>query len=224
MESNAQEKEWDKYWANEKNRKIYDVIASIYREKIIKRTLNYFIERYFKKDSNILHAGCGSGEVDTDIRDYIKITALDISDNALKIYKHVNGENSNTLKGDIFKIPFENEKLDGIYNLGVMEHFEETDVVLILKEFHRILKPNGRIIIFIPTEYGLSVITFKVLKFIFKYLFFNKDIKFHPDEICRIKSKKHALSLIDKGSFSYIQYYFGIKDFFTYAVIVAEKN
>ena len=224
MENHTKKIEWDKYWNKEKERKIYDVIASFYREKIIKKTLNYFIKSYFKKGSSILHAGCGSGEVDTVIRNYIKISAFDISDNALKIYKEINGENSDTIKGDILKMPFENEKFDGIYNLGVMEHFEENEVILILKEFHRILKPEGKIILFIPPEYGLSVIFFKILKSVFKYLFFNKNIRFHPDEVCRIKSKKHALSLIDKGGFTSIRYYFGIKDFYTYAIIVAEKD
>jgi ubiquinone/menaquinone biosynthesis C-methylase UbiE len=223
MENNNQKLEWDKYWGKEKRRKAYDVIASFYRERIIKSTLNYFIRTYFKESSSILHAGCGSGEVDTNIRNYIKITAFDISDNALKIYKQVNGEHANTVKGNILNTPFENGTFDGVYNLGVMEHFEEKDVITILKEFYRILKPQGRIVLFIPPEFGLSVIFFKILKFFFRYLLFNKDIKFHPDEICRIRSKKHAVNLIEQGGFRYARYYFGMKDLFTYAIIVGEK-
>ena len=46
MENNIQKIEWDKYWGKEKKRKIYDVIASFYREKIIRKTLNYFIKTY----------------------------------------------------------------------------------------------------------------------------------------------------------------------------------
>ena len=223
MENSTQQTEWDNYWNRKKKRRVYDIIAFIYRDKIIKKALDYFIKKYLSENSHVLHAGCGSGEVDTSIRDYIKITALDFSDNALMLYKQVNGKSSNTVKGDIKNLPFENETFDGVYNLGVMEHFEETEVLLILKEFRRILKPGGRILLFIPPEYGLSVLFFKTLTCIFRYVFFNKTIKFHPAEICRIKSKKHALSLIEKGGFSYLTYYFGKKDLFTYAVLVAEK-
>jgi len=224
MENNSQQTEWENYWSREKKRIVYDIIASFYRDKIIKKALTFFIKKYLPENSKVLHAGCGSGEVDTFIRDYIKITALDFSDNALRLYKRVNGESSTTIKADIKNLPFENGTFDGIYNLGVMEHFEEAEVIFILKEFHRVLKPGGRIILFIPPEFGLSVMFFKTLVFIFRYLFFNKTIKFHPDEICRIKSNKHALSLVEKGGFSCLTFYFGGKDLFTYAIIVAEKN
>ena len=52
---------------------IYDFIASFYRKYIIKRPLNFFIKKYFKPQSEILHAGCGSGQVDTFINNYISI-------------------------------------------------------------------------------------------------------------------------------------------------------
>ena len=124
----------------EKKRKAYDIIAQFYRGRIIKRALTYFIKKHFKQGSEILHAGCGSGEVDTDIKDYIKITALDISDKALIIYKQINGENCKTINCCILDLTFEDSKFDGIYNLGVMEHFEEDQVIEILKGFNRILK------------------------------------------------------------------------------------
>jgi ubiquinone/menaquinone biosynthesis C-methylase UbiE len=220
---NLQQEEWEKYWSKDKKRKIYDFIASFYRKMIIKRTLNYFTLKYLHKGSKVLHAGCGSGEVDTDANKHFEITAFDLSHNALEIYRQVNGENSRTIQGSILAMPFGNGEFDGIYNLGVLEHFEEKEVIKILKEFHRVLNDKGRIILFIPPEYGLSVIFFKILKFIFRFVFFNKNIKFHPDEICRIRSKKHALFLLNSSGFKMVEYYFGIKDFFTYAIIVAEK-
>ena len=84
------------------------------------------------------------------------------------------------------------------------------------------MKDDGKIILFWPPEYGLSV---KFLKFLKKILFtiFRKDFKFHPDELTRIKSEKHSKELLEKSGFKIIQSYFGVRDFFTHQIIVAEK-
>jgi len=222
---NKQESEWDEYWkANKKSpRRLYDIIASFYRRFLIKRSLNHFIFKYLKQGSSLLHAGCGSGQVDVDLKEKFNITALDISENALIQYKCFNGENSNVVQGNIFSMPFENKSFDGIYNLGVMEHFKEEEIRDIFKEFNRVLKQNGLMVIFWPPEYGLSVVFFKVLTFIYKNIFLKKQVKFHPDEIKRIRSKKHAYSYMKISGFVPVSYSFGPRDLFTYSVLIAKK-
>src|SRR6476660_1672349 len=78
---------WNEYWGVKKKSGgvVYDVIAEFYRKFLIRPSLNHFIKKYFKPGSTILHAGCGSGQVDADIRHHISITGLDISPNALQI-------------------------------------------------------------------------------------------------------------------------------------------
>ncbi len=84
------------------------------------------------------------------------------------------------------------------------------------------LKPNGKIILFWPPEFGLSVLFFKAIWFVFKNIF-KKDVKLHPDEVPRVKSKKHLKTILGHANFSTVEYYFGFRDFFTYVVIVVEK-
>lgn len=214
---------WNDYWKSKKGSggKLYDVIAEFYRKFIIRPNLNHFIKKYFKEGSEILHAGCGSGQVDRDIRDYVSITGLDISTNALEIYRRENGSKCKSLHGSIFEIPLPDHTLDGVYNLGVMEHFEEPEIEKILLEFKRVIKPGGKIIIFWPPEFGASVLFFKGLKRTLK-IATGKDYKFHPDEVCRIKSRKHALQLFSKAGFNVLEYVFGARDAFTYSIVVAE--
>ncbi|MEW5693982.1 MAG: methyltransferase domain-containing protein, partial [Candidatus Hydrogenedentota bacterium] len=214
---------WDEYWAN-KNKSallIYDLIAAFYRKYIIKKSLNYFIMKYFIKDAKILHAGCGSGQVDIDIIGKYSITALDISTEALAIYRKVTKGHCNLLHGSIFAIPEPNATFDGIYNLGVMEHFTEGEINNILNEFNRVLKPNGKIILFWPPEFGISVVFLKFIRH-FMNVLFKENIKLHPDEITKIKSKRQVKHLLLKAGFSLIEYYFGPKDLFTH-VVVGEK-
>ncbi|MGK5082332.1 glycosyltransferase [Bdellovibrionota bacterium FG-1] len=224
---NPDEQGWDSYWANQKSHAgglLYDAIAAFYRKFIIRRSLNWFTEKYFSPGAAILHAGCGSGQVDADIRNHFKITGLDISLNALHFYKRTNKDLCKTLHGSIFEIPMPSRSLDGIYNLGVMEHFTESEICKILGEFHRVLKPKGRMVILWPPEFGLSVLFFKSLKWVFTHILRKKDVKFHPDEITRVRSKKQVIQLFESAGFSVLEYYFGPKDVFTYSVICLEKQ
>lgn len=216
---------WDDYWKRKKTPTsfIYDTISAIYRKLIIKRSLNFFIKKHFSKNTEILHAGCGSGQVDVDIRDYISITALDISPEALIFYKRVNADNCQLIHGDLFDISKEDESFDGIYNLGVFEHFSHAELQRILNEFHRILRPGGKIIIFWPPRFGFSVIVLKMIHFVLNDIL-KKNVKLHPDESSLLKSKEQAENLLLASNFRMIDYYFGIKDLFTQSVVVGQKN
>ena len=217
---------WDSYWQNQKassGSMLYDAIATFYRKSIIRPSLNYFVRSYFQPGNQVLHAGCGSGQVDIDIRDYISITALDISVNALSLYQKTNQGRCKVLHGSIFDIPLKTGSMDGIYNLGVMEHFTIEKIQEIITEFHRVLKPDGRMLIFWPPEFGASVIFLKAVKWVLKNIFGKKNVKIHPDEITRVQSRKHVVDIFETAGFRVLQYYFGYKDLFTHSVIAVEK-
>lgn len=219
MESD--DSEWQNYWAKKESRFIYDLIAEFYRRFIIRPSLTRVIKKYFKKNDKILHAGCGSGQVDTQLHSYVEITALDISSNALKIYKNENGQQCKTILGSIFSIPNDGIQYDGVYNLGVMEHFSEEAIKNILLEFRRVIKVNGHIVLFWPPTYGLSVRFFRMLTKVL-HLITGKHFTFHPTEISQLQSRSHAIKLLQGSGFQLVEYAFGIKDLFTYVVVVAK--
>ena len=173
--------------------------------------------------SKTLHAGCGSGQVDVNLAQKTNLTALDISPKALFKYRNFHDDNVEIIHGDIFNMPFNKNKFNIIFNLGVMEHFTEAQIKQILSEFKRTLKDDGTIILFWPPIYGLSVKFLKILKKMI-YFFVKKNIVFHPDEITLIKSKKHAEKILKNSGFNIVQSYFGVRDFFTHEIIVARKN
>lgn len=219
-----EEIEWDEYWLSQrKNRKIlYDSIAIFYRKYIIKRNLNFHIKKLFKPKAKILHAGCGGGQVDSDIINYINITGLDISTGALNLYKRLYKNSCRVIHGNILNIPARNESFDGIYNLGVMEHFTQKDIKQILDEFNRVLKKDGKILLFWPPAYGVSVLFLNSLHFILNKVFMKK-IRLHPEEITKIGSRKQIKSILNKSGFKLTGFSFGPRDLFTYVVITGEK-
>jgi dolichol-phosphate mannosyltransferase len=219
------EQDWEAYWKKDRGsiNLLYDAIASFYRFCIIKRALNHFIWKTFPPGSHLLHAGCGSGQVDVDISKEYKVYALDISSSALKIYKKYNPGVYELLWADIFHLPLKDAQVDGVYNLGVMEHFTAAEIQQILSEFFRVLKSGGRAVIFWPPEFGLATRFLSAADHLLKNVLRSK-VKLYPDEITRIKSKEHMVGTFELAGFEVKEYYFGIKDLWTQCVVVAVKG
>jgi dolichol-phosphate mannosyltransferase len=216
---------WDSYWANKDNKPVYlayDLAAAFYRKFIIRPSLNRMLRKYFSVQANVLHAGCGSGQVDTDVGAVLRITALDISPIALGIYRKANPHHESLMHGSIFAISVPSGTFDGIYNLGVMEHFTEDEILRIMSEFRRVLKPGGRVVLFWPPEFGLSVFALKVIHFVLNNLM-KKEVSLHPPEISRLQSRSQAVDFLRRSGFSLKDYVFGPRDAFTYVVLVGEK-
>jgi ubiquinone/menaquinone biosynthesis C-methylase UbiE len=216
--------EWDYYWTRKQTslHSLYDRIAVFYRQNIIKPHLERFICKYMRPGGIILHAGCGGGQVEEEITDSFTIIGMDISFNAIALYKKIHTE-PNLIAGDILSIGIKEGSLDGIYNLGVMEHFSEDEIDRILREFHRIVKKDGVIILFWPPEYGSTVIFFKGVHFFLNSVL-RRNIFFQPPEPSRIQSKKWVEEKVTKAGFSLEEISFRFEDFFTNMVVVIRKT
>jgi predicted SAM-dependent methyltransferase len=127
------------------------------------------------------------------------------------------------LHGSIFAIPACPDAYDGIYNLGVMEHFTEEEIKRILDEFHRVLKPDGKIILFWPPVFGLSMRFLAALRWLLSKTL-RREIKLHPDELTHIRSSRQARQYLERSGFCLEEFYFGMRDMFTHAVIVGRKT
>ena len=216
--------DWDRYWLKKDKKDgivsiLYDRIALFYRRYIIIQILNFFLDKNYSANSLLLHAGCGNGDVDAKAARKFIILSLDMSLIALK----TNSSSDMLVQGDIFRMPVKEESLDGIYSLGLMEHFTENEIVEILKKFSQVVKKNGKIILFWPSECSLSLLFLKIVHFIINNIF-RMDTKLHPDEITRIRSYWHTKSFCEKADLKITDYYFGPRDLFTYVVVTLKKR
>ncbi len=216
---------WDAYWNRPQTKSgfLYAFIATVYRQLVIKRNLNCWIRDTFLPNSCLLHAGCGSGQVDRDLQHEMRLTAIDISPSALELYACNNPRVQKIEHASIFALPYSKEYFEGIYNLGVMEHFTEEEIFRILSEFHRVLAHDGRIVLFWPHRWATSVHVLRFVRFLIR-LFSNKTVEFHPAEITYISGRKMASKILDKAGFELIAYSFTLSDFFVQAVLVARKK
>lgn len=111
---------------------------------------NYIISKFFPIDKNIqiLDLGCGFGDFVWFIekRGYINVMGIDDSKEMITEGKKL-GINK-IIKKDIIK--YLNKKpsasFDVITAIDIIEHFEKQNLFLLIKEIHRVLKPNGKLI------------------------------------------------------------------------------
>lgn len=221
--------DWDRYWlkAAERQRKgLYQAGAEFYRNQILSRSAARVLSRYLNDSPgcHYLHAGCGSGGSDGRISlSQCRIHCLDLSPVALDLYRKRSLRfHPWAVCGNLFRLPYASQTLDGLFNFGVMEHFTEPEIGKILAEFRRVLKPKGWLILFWPPEFGLSVLAFKI--FLGAIARFRKTpLELFPEEVSRIRSFRWAGELMERHRFEVMKLQFGWRDLFTHVVVIARK-
>ncbi|MEO7547350.1 MAG: class I SAM-dependent methyltransferase [Ramlibacter sp.] len=137
------------------------------------------VDQIEPRPQTILDAGCGDARmvVELNKRGY-QCTGFDVSDGLLDLgRKHLKDAGlPETLisTGDIYKIPAADKSVDVVMSLGVMENLDDHEAIF--KEFHRILRPGGRILVSLDNHL-FSLMTFNqhTVGF-FKSLFEDIDI------------------------------------------------
>jgi ubiquinone/menaquinone biosynthesis C-methylase UbiE len=102
---------------------------------------NSLIKTFLYKRNNlkILDAGCGPGAMLPTLAKYGDVVGIDISEEALKYA----GKRGKVIKGDITKLDFEDNTFDLVICMDVLYHMWVKDEIDALKEFNRVLKNGG---------------------------------------------------------------------------------
>lgn len=106
----------------------------------------------------VLGAGCGSGRMEAWMAsEGAKVVCLDHVQEAVQISRiHVQRmqRDGDFVVGDLEKMPFKEKTFDFINSGGVLEHFADPRIGL--REYLRVTKPNGVIIISVPNLIGVN--------------------------------------------------------------------
>jgi len=104
-------------------------------------------KNYRKKKKKILDIACGKGSFLREARKRnLSVFGIDISKIAIrKARELVEGE---FLVGNAERLPYRNETLDYITCLGSLEHFSHPNIGI--KEITRVLKKDGKALIYVP--------------------------------------------------------------------------
>ena len=125
-------------------------------EKKVWNRLNYLLFKELpkvEKSAFILEAGCGMSVLMNNLAlGEHNVIGLDISSIALRNARK-KCKKPILVLGDINYLPFKECSFDLVYNVGVIEHFINPHNPL--KEFARILKPHGTVLVVVPNRLNL---------------------------------------------------------------------
>ncbi|MDB4915677.1 MAG: methyltransferase protein [Gemmatimonadetes bacterium] len=215
---------WGPYWQRSQvmSRRTYAVIASLYRRLFIRPRLHRVLRSQFARGARLLHAGCGGGQVDQGLHEHMRVTALDISADAIRLYHANNPSVSRIEHGDILALPHDDATFDGYYSLGVVEHFTDGQIARILSEARRVLRPGGKVVLFWPHARATSVFVLGIVHTLLARS--GSTTELHPAEISLLTSRAMAERIFHDGGFTLTSYDFGAKDLWIQAVVVAERS
>lgn len=132
----------------------YEVMFAVEQNHFWYRGMRSITETLLRKylpqitQNIILDAGCGTGETELFLRKFGKPYGVDISPVALSYCKKRGLENIR--QSSIEKLPFKDNTFDLVTCFDVICQQEVKNDTRALHEFHRVLKPNGILILRVP--------------------------------------------------------------------------
>lgn len=162
-----QQKIWNTFWAEYKNN-IRDNIEI----KEYHTDLKQVIEKYEGKN-DIIEMGCGTGITSLILDEKFNRTLLDYDEEIINFVKQLfvdKKQNATFITEDLFQNSLSDKSFDVVFNSGLMEHYNQSERFLAFKEFKRVLKYDGRIIIAVPNHYCLPYrLGYLLLNFLHKW-------------------------------------------------------
>lgn len=212
------EQEWEEYFSRE-NVTFFQKLLMLHRRVFISRAAERLFERTFPSTGIYLEAGSGTSESSGRIqRKHRQLVALDICHFVLD--KHNILEHK--IQGDIFSLPLKENSVDGIWNFGVMEHFSDDELVRILGEFYRVLKPGCAALLLWPPWYAPHELGLNSIAWILR-TFLRKEVRFFPDEVNRFRTRKRVKTFLDPAGLCLEKATWTWHDLYSYVNVVARK-
>jgi SAM-dependent methyltransferase len=120
-----------------------------YAGRKFSRTLyRELIHKYVAPGQRLLDAGCGRYlEFSKELSSSVQVVGIDLEE-ALDTR---NQYSPYAVRGDLEYLPFRSECFDLVISRSVVEHLQNPP--LVFREFHRILKPGGKVILSTPNKY-----------------------------------------------------------------------
>jgi SAM-dependent methyltransferase len=217
-----EQNDWSAHWSDGMQASASQRFFSFYRKAVFSRTVRHYLHKHFAAEGVFVEAGSGTSETSMRVAKHDGARTLVAVDIVLPVLAQCHPVMDVRLGGDIFRLPFLDGSLDGIWNVGVMEHFTAPQIDAILREFHRVLKPAAPLILLWPGVDSIPQRMLRTLEF-FINLRREERFRFHPDEISQLRSLRAGRGILTNNGFDVREVGFGLRSMFAFKVLVGEK-
>lgn len=160
------------------------------------------IRRYIPKGGSILDAGCGMGEWVVLLKRFgYRSSGCDYSPELLRRLREAYPDHE-WIQSDIRSLPHATGSLDGVISWGVIEH-DEAGPGAALREFHRVLRPNGVAIVSVPFDSAAARHSAEVFSDVpgahrafFQWLMRPEELRAHAEEA--------GFEVVESGTLPYV--------------------
>ncbi|HEY7727515.1 MAG TPA: methyltransferase domain-containing protein [Candidatus Eisenbacteria bacterium] len=115
------------------------------------------IEEQAPQGTRALDAGSGPAHDSLPLAERgFRVTGVDLSRNGLLAGRSLyarEGKSLDAARADVRALPFRDGSFDFVWNAGVLEHFEDADVLRVLREMRRVARPGGVVLAVVPNRF-----------------------------------------------------------------------
>lgn len=219
--------EWSEHWSEAHQTSLSQKFFSFCRKTVFARSVRYFVSRYFPHSGVFVEAGSGTSETSISIDKCGGSKTLIAVDIVFPVLERCHPVMDVQVCADVFHLPFRESSIDGIWNVGVMEHFTHEQIDKIMCVFHRVLRNGGRVIFFWP---GIDSIPQKLLHVVEKTINLKRErererFRFHliPDEISQLSSLQEGREILTRNGFHPLHIENGFRSLTAFKTLIGEK-
>lgn len=180
---------------NEKDRnKCEKLLDKYYAGRKFSRTLyQELICEHVRPGSRLLDAGCGRYlEFSKEFSDDVQVVGIDLEPT---LDTH-NDRSPYGVCGDLEQLPFSPNSFDIIISRSVVEHL--SNPAQVFRDFHRILKPGGKVILSTPNKYDYVSILASLTPYGWHRVLVSKVLKVSEDDVFPTFYRANTLSSLSK--------------------------
>jgi ubiquinone/menaquinone biosynthesis C-methylase UbiE len=147
------------------------------------------IHKYVSPSHRLLDAGCGRYlEFSKELADNVQVVGVDLEP-ALETR---NQRSPYGVRGNLDYLPFTDNYFDLVISRSVIEHLANPS--LVFKEFHRVLKPGGRVILSTPNKYDYVSIVAALTPYRWHRVLASKTLQVSEDDVFPTLYRANTLS------------------------------
>jgi SAM-dependent methyltransferase len=222
-ETKPEFEDWTRHWSHDAQRSLPQRFFSFYRKAVFARTVAWFIERYFPAAGVFVEAGSGTAETSMRISKHGGRRVLVAVDLVLPVVARCHPVMDVRLAADIFRLPFGDASVDGIWNVGVMEHFTHDLIDRILREFTRVLRPGAPVLLLWPATDSLPQKALRLVERVVNLRPRARRFQFHPDEISQLRSSEEGRQVLRRNGLEPVHVDPGLRSLMAFKTVVGRK-